>query len=379
MDRSRSGTRRCRCWSSASTLLPASIVEVMPTVLDHFAVPAPPLRAHADEGMKSGRELAKLMAVRGIRDEKVLAALAAVPRELFVPEQLRRNAYADRALPIGSGQTISQPFMVATMLEALRLDGGRVLEVGTGSGYQAALLAELADEVVTIERFPSSRRRRGGRSSAPGTSASRFGSATARSASPSARRSTGSRRRRGAGRPGAALRPARARRPPRRAGRNAAGPVARDRRARAGRADPRPDRAVPLRSAARCRRVRRRRRRVDRPSCGVDCICVVAGSRADAGIRLGEVENVLLDADEPRILGLEVHLRRRRAQIPAFLDRPPQPARNRDRQHLHAARRARARVLPRRTAARSRARPSLRMHGSRPTAPSWSRSRPSVS
>ena len=71
-----------------------------------------------------------------------------------MPEQLRRNAYADRALPIGSGQTISQPFMVATMLEALRLDGGRVLEVGTGSGYQAALLAELADEVVTIERVP---------------------------------------------------------------------------------------------------------------------------------------------------------------------------------------------------------------------------------
>ena len=104
--------------------------------------------------MSSGPELAQLMAVRGIRDEKVLAALAAVPRELFVPEQLRRNAYADRALPIGSGQTISQPFMVATMLEALQLDGGRVLEVGTGSGYQAALLAELADEVVTIERVP---------------------------------------------------------------------------------------------------------------------------------------------------------------------------------------------------------------------------------
>ena len=104
--------------------------------------------------MSGGPELAQLMAVRGIRDEKVLAALAAVPRELFVPEQLRRNAYADRALPIGSGQTISQPFMVATMLEALELDGGRVLEVGTGSGYQAALLAELADEVVTIERVP---------------------------------------------------------------------------------------------------------------------------------------------------------------------------------------------------------------------------------
>jgi protein-L-isoaspartate(D-aspartate) O-methyltransferase len=104
--------------------------------------------------MNDGPELARLMAVRGIRDERVLAALATVPRELFVPEQLRRHAYADRALPIGSGQTISQPFMVATMLEALGLDGGRALEVGTGSGYQAALLAELADEVVTIERVP---------------------------------------------------------------------------------------------------------------------------------------------------------------------------------------------------------------------------------
>lgn len=104
--------------------------------------------------MSDGPELARLMARRGIRDEKVLAALASVPREQFVPEGLRRHAYADRALPIGSGQTISQPFMVATMLDALGLDGGRVLEVGTGSGYQAALLAELADEVITVERVP---------------------------------------------------------------------------------------------------------------------------------------------------------------------------------------------------------------------------------
>ena len=104
--------------------------------------------------MNDGPELSRLMARRGIRDERVLAALAAVPREQFVLEQLRGQAYADRALPIGSGQTISQPFMVATMLEALALDGGRVLDVGTGSGYQAALLAELADEVVTIERVP---------------------------------------------------------------------------------------------------------------------------------------------------------------------------------------------------------------------------------
>ncbi len=104
--------------------------------------------------MREGPELAKLLARRGIRDERVLAAFASVPRELFVPERLRRHAYADRALPIGSGQTISQPFMVATMLEALALEGGRVLDVGTGSGYQAALLAELADDVVTIERVP---------------------------------------------------------------------------------------------------------------------------------------------------------------------------------------------------------------------------------
>jgi len=104
--------------------------------------------------MSGGPELARLMARRGIRDERVLAAIASVPRELFVPADLRRHAYADRALPIGSGQTISQPFMVATMLEALGLEGGRALEIGTGSGYQAALLAELADDVVTVERVP---------------------------------------------------------------------------------------------------------------------------------------------------------------------------------------------------------------------------------
>jgi protein-L-isoaspartate(D-aspartate) O-methyltransferase len=104
--------------------------------------------------MRSGPELAKLLARRGIRDTRVLAAMAAVPREQFVPEAERRQAYADRALSIGHGQTISQPFMVASMLEPLQLDGGRVLDVGTGSGYQAAVLSELADEVVTIERVP---------------------------------------------------------------------------------------------------------------------------------------------------------------------------------------------------------------------------------
>jgi protein-L-isoaspartate(D-aspartate) O-methyltransferase len=104
--------------------------------------------------VNGGPELARFLVRRGIRDRRVLAAMAAVPRERFVPEDLQKEAYSDRALPIGHDQTISQPFMVAAMLEALQLDGGKALDVGTGSGYQAAVLAELADEVVTIERVP---------------------------------------------------------------------------------------------------------------------------------------------------------------------------------------------------------------------------------
>ena len=92
---------------------------------------------------------------RDIDDERVLAAMARVPRELFLPERLRRRAYEDAALPIAGGQTMSQPYMVAKMCELLSLDGDeRVLDVGTGSGYHAAVLAELAPEVVTIERIP---------------------------------------------------------------------------------------------------------------------------------------------------------------------------------------------------------------------------------
>jgi protein-L-isoaspartate(D-aspartate) O-methyltransferase len=92
---------------------------------------------------------------RGIFDERVLGAMARVPRELFVPESVRELAYEDGALPIGYGQTISQPFIVATICTLLELSGDeRVLDVGTGSGYQAAVLAELAREVVTIERVP---------------------------------------------------------------------------------------------------------------------------------------------------------------------------------------------------------------------------------
>ena len=92
---------------------------------------------------------------RDVRDERVLAAMERVPRELFLPEDQRRRAYDDAALPIGRGQTMSQPYIVAKMCELLALDGDeRALDVGTGSGYHAAVLAELAAEVVTIERVP---------------------------------------------------------------------------------------------------------------------------------------------------------------------------------------------------------------------------------
>ncbi len=92
---------------------------------------------------------------RGIADERVLAAFEEVPRHLFVPERLRYAAYDDNPLPIGQGQTISQPYIVALMLSLLALRGDEcVLELGTGSGYQAALLSKLAAEVHTIELVP---------------------------------------------------------------------------------------------------------------------------------------------------------------------------------------------------------------------------------
>src|SRR5947207_8339674 len=92
---------------------------------------------------------------RDIVDERVLKAMERVPRERFVPERERKRAYDDAALPIAGGQTISQPYMVARICEALALRGDeRVLDVGTGSGYQAAVIAELASEVFTIERIP---------------------------------------------------------------------------------------------------------------------------------------------------------------------------------------------------------------------------------
>ncbi|HLZ96722.1 MAG TPA: protein-L-isoaspartate(D-aspartate) O-methyltransferase [Steroidobacteraceae bacterium] len=93
------------------------------------------------------------IADRGVRDPLVLAALRDVPRENFLPADLREFAYDDAPLPIGQGQTISQPYIVALMAEALQLRGGeRVLEVGTGSGYAAAVIAQIAAEVYTVER-----------------------------------------------------------------------------------------------------------------------------------------------------------------------------------------------------------------------------------
>jgi protein-L-isoaspartate(D-aspartate) O-methyltransferase len=95
------------------------------------------------------------IAARGIRDPRVLEAFRSVPREAFVPARLRHRAYADAALPLGSGQTISQPYNVAQMLAALTLDGSETaLDVGTGSGYAAALLSRLARAVTTVERDP---------------------------------------------------------------------------------------------------------------------------------------------------------------------------------------------------------------------------------
>jgi protein-L-isoaspartate(D-aspartate) O-methyltransferase len=93
---------------------------------------------------------------RGITDERVLAAMAEVPRELFLPEDQRRRAYRDGAVRIGEGQTMSQPWIVACMAQLLELEGGeKVLEVGTGSGYAAAVLSRLCREVITIERYES--------------------------------------------------------------------------------------------------------------------------------------------------------------------------------------------------------------------------------
>ena len=116
------------------------------------------LKRAAGIGMTSQRTRARMierLREKGIRDERVLAAMAAVPRHLFVEEALASRAYEDSALPIGHGQTISQPYVVARMIEALIADrpAKKVLEVGTGCGYQAAVLAQVFEEVYSVERI----------------------------------------------------------------------------------------------------------------------------------------------------------------------------------------------------------------------------------
>jgi protein-L-isoaspartate(D-aspartate) O-methyltransferase len=102
------------------------------------------------------RMVERQLRARGITDERVLAAMAEVPRHRFVPENLRRRAYRDGALRIGEGQTISQPWIVACMAQLMELEGDEtVLEVGTGSGYAAAVLSRLCADLITIERLPT--------------------------------------------------------------------------------------------------------------------------------------------------------------------------------------------------------------------------------
>ena len=118
-----------------------------------MSLPQPRFEAEEPSLARAREEMLRLIG-RNVRDQRVIDAMAAVRREDFVPPGLRGSAYDDRALPIGYGQTISQPLIVALILDPLRLTADdRALEVGTGSGYQAALLSELVREVISVERL----------------------------------------------------------------------------------------------------------------------------------------------------------------------------------------------------------------------------------
>jgi protein-L-isoaspartate(D-aspartate) O-methyltransferase len=141
--------------TSLRRLLPACAVFLLPQVaaLLDAAELAPRQGKSSDPYFAARRAMIERdLKGRGITDPRVLAAMEAVPRHLFVPERQRAAAYDDRPLPIGEGQTISQPYMVAVMAQLLELDGTeRILEIGTGSGYHAAVLARLAAEVYSVE------------------------------------------------------------------------------------------------------------------------------------------------------------------------------------------------------------------------------------
>lgn len=107
------------------------------------------------KSLRSGEKLKQLLTASGIRNERVLQAIANTPRHIFVPEILAHKAYDNTALPIGQGQTISQPYIVARMTELLLADGScdKILEIGTGSGYQTAILAQVCQKVCSVERI----------------------------------------------------------------------------------------------------------------------------------------------------------------------------------------------------------------------------------
>ncbi len=136
-----------------TTISKKYIVLVLAIILVSFV----PLKQNSDKYEKVRQRMVReQIAARGIKDQKVIQAMLDVPRHLFVPENHERMAYEDRPLPIGEGQTISQPYIVALMTETLDLNEDMsVLEIGTGSGYQAAILAEIVNEVYTIEIIES--------------------------------------------------------------------------------------------------------------------------------------------------------------------------------------------------------------------------------
>lgn len=139
-------------------LLASAVLLSLPIAPPIFADQQNALEREAHDSFAAARRtmIDRDLRGRGIKDPRVLAAMEAVPRQFFVPENLRRFAYEDRPLPIGEHQTISQPYVVAYMSELLELRGNeKVLEIGTGSGYQAAVLARLAAEVYSIEILPS--------------------------------------------------------------------------------------------------------------------------------------------------------------------------------------------------------------------------------